>query len=318
MCTSGLFNHSLFHQHLFVTPAVRHLAWLVYSRPLLCLSNGQETVRNWPEDIEAKLLELDAKPETLLAHLQQRSTRRLGLYFEQLYGYALIALLGQRILAQNLPVRVAGRTLGELDFLVHDPVSDQVVHHEIAVKFYMGWTGTQTGGRPPGWYGPDTRDQLSHKLKRLREHQLPMWRSDEGRKCLHREGLPEPQATQLGLYGYLFQRQHAGIPPLPDGIRAPGAGVTWKPHAEFTPEPDYKILQLPVTKPDWLGPVQYPPDFRFNPRLLEEALAVSSRRAIMVASLKRTSQGFWLEAGREFLTPEGWCQESVLPENRAL
>jgi hypothetical protein len=313
MCASGLFNHPLFNRHLFATPAVRHLAWLVHSRSLLRIDTGREACQPWPADIDAMLLELDRNPRPLLAHLARRPTRRLGLYFEQLYGYALVAFLGQRILAQNLPVRVGGRTLGELDFLVHDPFSDRVVHHEIAVKFYMGWTGTAAGGKPPGWYGPDTRDQLSTKLRRLREHQIPMWRSEAGRQCLREQGLAEPQASHLGLYGYLFQHRHGAAPPLPDGIGRLDTRITWRSAAEPEQMPSPETFQTVLTKPDWLGPMQYPAGYEPDPGHLAEALNAAHGRSVLLATLQRTDQGFWLESARQFLTPQGWCQQMTPP-----
>lgn len=308
MRTHGLFNHPLFSKHFFQTPAVRHLAWLIHSQPLLHLTEDDSgEALPWPAAVDAALLDLDRHPQPLLAHLGERGARRLGLYFEQLYGYALTAFLGQRILAQNLPLRVAGRTLGELDFLVHDPTRDRVVHHEIAVKFYMGWTGIV--GKPAGWYGPDTRDHLGAKLKRLREHQLPMWRSNLGRECLLAEGLPQPQAGVLGLYGYLFTDQSGGAPSLPEGIGPPEPGAIWCRAADHRWLHARDRCQVVVRKPDWLGPVQVSADYQPGMEQVEEVMTEASRRAVLLATLDRTEQGFWLESSRRFLTPDHWCLE---------
>lgn len=310
MRTSGLFRHPLFNRHFFVTPAVRHLAWLVHSRPLLTLDNGRDAVPAWPGDVDDALLELDRNPQPLMDRLARRPSNRLGLYFEELYGYALTDLLGQRILAQNLPVRLNGRTLGELDFLVHDRASDRIVHHEIAVKFYMGWGGPTTPDNPrlPGWYGPDTRDQLCSKLQRLREHQIPLWQSDAGRQCLRDLGLAQPQASHIGLYGYLFRHRDGAMPSLPASIVAPEPGISWRRAHEAAPEDDPETLTRVLRKPHWLGPLQCPEQTLPEPEGEARALAEARQRPLLLATLRRTERGFWLESRREFLTPEHWCQ----------
>lgn len=316
MPSSALYQHPLFQRHLFATPAVRHLAWLVHSRPLLRAdsrdgagqSSDESSGQPWPADVDDRLLALDRNPQALLDHLARRPSSRLGLYFEQLYGYALTALLGQRILAQNLPLRLHGRTLGELDFLVEDPASGCIVHHEIAVKFYMGWTGTALAGnpKPAGWYGPDNRDQLTTKLQRLREHQLPMGRGEHARQHLRDLGLAEAEASHLGLYGYLFRHQNGAIPALPPGIGEPEAGVSWRHAGERTSEIKGAFLAV-LRKPHWLGPLQCPaedlPDSGHNAAVL----ATAGSRPLLIATMARTEAGFWLESGRQFVTPDEWC-----------
>lgn len=314
--TTGLFNHPLFNRHLFATPEVRHLAWLVHSRPILEIDARSEGAKSWPADVDSLLLDLDCNPAPLLEHLARRNSNRLGLYFEQLYGYALTEILGQRILAQNLPVRAQGRTLGELDFLVHDPARDQMVHHEIAVKFYMGWTNKErvcTGqsgndiGRASGWYGPDTRDQLSAKLQRLREHQIPMWQSEVGLQCLREEGLAAPEASHLGLYGYLFLHQDGAAPALPEGIRAPDPNISWRRVTEQPPENGLDTCMAVLRKPHWLGPLQCPEEHKPEPKQQADICAEAESRPLLLATLQRTAQGFWLETHRQFVVPEHWC-----------
>ena len=305
----------LFRRHLFRTPAVRHLAWLVNATPLLHVAPGGNAPINRPGDLNARLQALDEQPQALLEHLAERGSRRLGLYFEQLYGYAMAAFLGQRILAQNLALRVAGRTLGELDFLLQDLATGQVSHHEIAVKFYMGWQGVDPAANPtakaPGWYGPDTRDNLDAKLQRLREHQLPMWQGESGRACLRERGLPSPDASVLALYGYLFQPMEGVGPRLPDVIGGRFGNHRWVDAEKNRQHLEENTYQVIIRKPDWLGPVQYPADFQ--PESIQQGPLAGqlqhalNRSAVLVANIERTEEGFWLETGRRFLTPPGWC-----------
>ena len=57
------------------------------------------------------LVQLDEQPEPLLAHLAARRSRRLGLYFESLWHFFLQQDPATDLLATNLAVRTADRTL---------------------------------------------------------------------------------------------------------------------------------------------------------------------------------------------------------------
>lgn len=61
-------------------------------------------------------------------------------------------------------------TVGEVDFLLRNNDSSQLIHLELATKFYLG-VETPTGILLPG---PDARDNYERKLSRMREHQLQL------------------------------------------------------------------------------------------------------------------------------------------------
>ena len=105
-------------------PQVRDLAWTLLSPALLSEAPLRQrhplTASRWhrePELLATWLLSQDAEPSMLEAWLSQRSNRRLGLYYERLWQYALCQAPDIQLLAANLPIRQNGSTLGELDLL---------------------------------------------------------------------------------------------------------------------------------------------------------------------------------------------------------
>ena len=103
--------------------------------------------------------------ETCALNLQQK----LGHLYEDALAVLLESTPRYDVLAQGLPIRQdAGHTLGELDYLLRDLVSERTIHLELAVKFYLA-VETESGLRLPG---PDARDHYFRKLEKMRSHQL--------------------------------------------------------------------------------------------------------------------------------------------------
>ena len=130
-----------------------------------------------------------------------RFDQKLGHLYEQALSRLLESSADFELLASHLQVFAeSGRTLGELDFLLHDLVQDQYLHLELAVKFYLAVKGRD------GWQfpGPDPRDNWQRKLERLRRHQLQLSRLPETRQLLRqRFGIEAIETRQL-IYGCLF------------------------------------------------------------------------------------------------------------------
>jgi hypothetical protein len=124
-------------------PQVRDLAWVILAPPLLHTAPWTQrhplAGSRWadrPEDLQAWLQALDDASQPLVDWLAQAPTRRLGLYYERLWQFALHQAPGIELLAANLPIRKGGHTLGELDMVIRD--RDGVHHLELAIKLYLG------------------------------------------------------------------------------------------------------------------------------------------------------------------------------------
>lgn len=198
-------------------PSVRDLAWALLSPPLLSQAPWRQrhplSASDWaraPERLEAWLRCLDQNSAPLDAWLAQGANRRLGLYYERLWQFALDQAPGVELLAANLPIRLGGHTLGELDLLLRD---EEGVHHlELAIKLYLG-PRHGDGSSPSEWLGPGSHDRLDRKLEHLSLHQLPLSASPESQPALTQFS-SQPVSAELWLGGYLFY-------PWPGGCTAP-------------------------------------------------------------------------------------------------
>lgn len=137
--------------------------------------------------------------------------KKLGHLYEDALATLLEASPEHDLLERNLQLHdSAGSTLGELDFLVYDRLADQLIHLELATKFYLA-VPTESGLALPG---PDARDTYFRKLRSLRERQLLLART-------HRAALPPryQQETIIArslIHGCLFDPIDETEPCAPD------------------------------------------------------------------------------------------------------
>ena len=199
-----------------VTPEVRDLAWACFGPDLL----AENQRPGWPADghlplSEARadrLRQLDRAPSPLLSFLGQRSGGRLGLYFEALWHFFLARDPDVELLAHNLPVKDATRTIGEFDLLYRDLPRERCVHLELAVKYYLGAPGSDQ------WIGPNQADRLDLKLDRLLQHQTRLGQHPAARPQLERLGIDGLERHWV-LSGALFASRD-GATTFPKGIQS--------------------------------------------------------------------------------------------------
>lgn len=140
---------------------------------------------------------------------------RLGRHAERLLQFALQRMDGVRLMASNLPVRRASgrgvQTLGELDFVWEDLASGEVVHWEMAAKFYLlveppSLANDVLGSDGEAWrrafVGPNLVDRLGDKLDHIVRHQLALSSTPEAQVLL---GRPMDR-SEIYLLGWLFYR----------------------------------------------------------------------------------------------------------------
>ncbi len=285
---------------IYRTPKIRHLAWMC-SAPQLYRGESSFNPDTWlPEDWRCRLGFWDQNPDRTPALLQSEvAPRRLGAYFEVLYHVMIEDLLGWKVEAQNQQIIADKRTLGELDFLVRNRATGSLEHHEIAVKFYLGYPSL--GDEPVLWYGPNSRDRLDLKTRRLLEHQSVMALTEEGAALLKRLGLDEPIAPKVFMPGYLFQPQNQHLP-LPKQVDDGLPTGLWQHYSQFEFSDEFWV---PLIKPDWLGPYlqTQKPDLAVAAQWLDQSKA--RNQPCLLARLVETDFG-WSEVERCFLVPDSW------------
>ncbi|WP_237062621.1 DUF1853 family protein [Microbulbifer zhoushanensis] len=223
------------------------------------------------------------------------SATRLGVYFENLWAFAFQQHPDYRLLHRNLPLRAGGRTLGELDFVVHHLPSGLTEHWEIAVKFYLQVQGEF-------WVGPGLRDRLDIKLARMREHQLPLIRQPAARTLLADLGIQIDRQWAL-MPGRLFRRLGDSGTILHRAINPAACRYWWARVDEF----QFHFANLPfrwalLPKRAWLADRAYRVDRAGSCAAIAAGfLQNESRGPVCVAALDHTG-----EASRGFIVPDNW------------
>ncbi|MFJ4155465.1 DUF1853 family protein [Pseudomonas sp. NPDC089752] len=289
-------------------PAVRDLAWTLLSPPLLsnppCPQRHPLAGSAWagdPQRLKAWLQQLDNDDQPLREWLATLTSRRLGLYYERLWQFALRQAPGIELLAANLAIRSGGRTLGELDILLRD--GDGTHHLELAIKLYLG-PGDVAGDDPMQWLGPGCHDRLGTKLAHLAGHQLRMSSDAQSQEALAALGARQVQA-HLWLAGYLFY-------PWPGHAESPAGANPLHLRGRWVRRRDWSVTAderwQPLPRHAWLAPARVEADACWAPQQFAQWLQALKPQAPaqMLVRLEFGSDGAWQEVERLFLVADSW------------
>jgi len=137
------------------------------------------------------------------------------------------------------------QTIGELDFLLRDKTSGQLIHLELAVKFYLA---IETSGElllP----GPNSRDNYYNKLDRLRTHQLTL--GNRFRQLLPSTYQTEPLISNQLTIGCLFDHISAPHKATPRFLHPLARRGLWLRQEEFISHFPKNPRPLMIPKPLW-------------------------------------------------------------------
>ena len=253
-------------------------------------SNYPDILKAWDQNIEAAPPLLSEPPQ-----------RRLGFYFERLYQVLLEDLLGWPILLKNQQIQSSGRTIGELDFVVHNRADDRIEHHEIAIKFYLGVSELDGSTL---WYGPNARDRLDLKTTSLLEQQSRRTQLPETLALLSKFHITGPLTPQVFMPGYLFypDDQPAVTPDFVPADHLRGRGMYAR-DARAMDTSHWVVLNKPHWIGNWFQTDQ--PDKKY---VLEALERVENKTVPQLFAVMREDHqpGNWLEADRVFVVPEIW------------
>jgi len=255
------------------------------------------------------LLGLDHDPAPLRRFLSGDRSKRLGHYFELLVEYWIRERLEPEFFKAHIQIFDNGRTIGEYDFLFSNDGNHQLIHLEVAVKYYL-YHRSDDG--TVEFIGPNANDRLARKFNYLLDHQLKLSQCAPGLQAIHRLGFSATIPTVL-MKGYLFYPSNttrAGLPPYVSEGHLKG---WWTDLANFAvpcqkPENRWLILD----KQHWLGPKVHQTDARndlMDKNELQSVCIASFRvrqRSLLVVELEQKKSGYWEEVTRGFVVSNYW------------
>lgn len=166
----------------FKTPIVRQLAFVVASPNIMLKAPNDLKIKHafelhsddfWHqhyENYQSRLVELDHDPEELLNFVAQLKSTRLGLRFEYLMWFWLqdSKYHAFEIIGHSIQIIDGRNTVGELDFVLLNKITQQIEHWEVALKFYL----SEPSLNLLEWYGLNRSDTLFRKLNHFTEKQF--------------------------------------------------------------------------------------------------------------------------------------------------
>lgn len=98
---------------------------------------------------------------------------RLGHLAEKIVSLLIKSSSNYRMLYENIQIIEDKKTLGEIDFIVENTISNQIIHIEFAYKFYL-FDASISSEPIKNWIGPNRNDSLERKLEKLKNKQFPL------------------------------------------------------------------------------------------------------------------------------------------------
>lgn len=144
--------------------------------------------------------------------LKIRLGHQMEYVFKQLIEYAS----DYEVLLHNLPVKNENRTIGEIDFIVSDVKSGQLIHVELTYKFYI--INPEISEPIHQLLGPNKHDAFFAKMEKIKNEQFKLLHSEEGSKALNDNNINCTKLIHQACYkAQLFEpfgRKSVNISPL--------------------------------------------------------------------------------------------------------
>lgn len=291
-----------------------NLKWCIGSAPLIesTALKGREVVDfEWCRfrvDEETALFEhVLSHPGEVRDYVDGDDKRLLlGKRFERYIAYWLEHSNHWELIARNVQIKAASHTVGEFDFLARHLPSDEVVHFEVACKFYLASHHTKS---PDAFVGPSGRDRLADKLMTLKR-QLSLGHHPAARPELKKLGIDHvrPMALVKGFFFYHFT--HLLDYKAPHGAHPKHRAGWWAYEREmdevFGSEAAWAILP----KSDWLAEShfhfsdEHVISSRQMPHACADYIAAHGRAAMVVQLL--LEDGVWNELSRGVIVTNRW------------
>ena len=141
-----------------------------------------ENIGVLPSDIKAFNVS-DLKIDQPISYLYN-SSLRLGKAIEKVFSACVNASSNYKIIQENTQIQDGKITLGELDFVLEQTDTKQLIHLELVYKFYV-YDSDNSKNELGKWIGPNRKDSFTEKLTKLTTKQFPfLYHPITKKKCI--------------------------------------------------------------------------------------------------------------------------------------
>lgn len=109
---------------------------------------------------------------------------RLGHLVEKTVAELIPTSSNYHLLFENTQILDGKKTIGELDFIIEEIDTKQLIHLELAYKFYL-FDPSISSEEKNNWIGPNRNDSLVEKLNKLKQKQFPLLYNECTKKTLN-------------------------------------------------------------------------------------------------------------------------------------
>jgi len=215
---------------------------------------------------------------------------RLGHRVEHVFAQLITHSKQYDIIAHNLQIQKEKITQGELDFILRDCASRELLHIEVSYKFYILDPTLKIPIQRA--MGPNRKDQFFAKMEKTRDRQLPIVFTPNGRQALQKLNIePEDLIQQCCFLGQLFvpfQQESMDVTPFPKaaiigywlGFSA-FSKITFKSQSYYMP-----------TKAEWLHAPHYAVNWQSHGEILTSISEHHAQERAPMIWIQTTSGSF--------------------------
>ena len=110
---------------------------------------------------------------TIDPDLQIPKNLRLGHLVEKIVAELIRASTNYNLIHENIQLIEGKDTIGEIDFIIENTIKKQLIHMELAYKFYL-FDPSISSDPIKNWIGPNKNDSLIKKIEKLKKKQFPL------------------------------------------------------------------------------------------------------------------------------------------------